>query len=98
LFSFRVPDMSSILQNELNVIDLEILKSQLRFLQTFLLSPISGIVTAVYKDEGEFVQPGDAVIRVENDDTLLLVGVLNCRGGLKPGMEVRVTTTNLYES
>ena len=98
IYSFRVPDMSTILQNELEVLDLEILKAQTRFLDTFLISPISGVVTSVYKDQGESVQPGEAVVRVENDKELLLVGLVNYRQGLTVKKDVEIRTTNIFGS
>lgn len=98
IYSFRVPDMQSILENELKVIDLEILKAQIRYLQTFLTSPISGIITTIYKDQGESVQPGEAVLRVENNTELLLVGLVNYRHGITTQRQVHISTKNIFGS
>jgi hypothetical protein len=97
-FSFKVSHMEDIMKKELQVLNQEIAKAQHRFIQTFLFSPISGIVTAVYKDVGESVQPGEPVIRVENDDELLIVGLIQHRGLLTVGQTAQISTTNVYES
>jgi hypothetical protein len=98
VMSYRVPEVSKIFEKELEVIDLEIRKIQLQYFQTFLLPPISGIITAIYKDEGEAVQPGEAVIRIENDEELLLIALVACPFGLKIGMDIRIQTANVFES
>jgi hypothetical protein len=96
-FSFRVPEIEAIIGKELEAIDWEVRKAQIRYAQTFLVAPISGIVTAIYKDVGETVQPGEPVLRIENDEKVLLVGIVQHRGLLKVGNTVRVRTGNLYE-
>lgn len=96
-FSFRVPDMEAILDRELETIDWEVRKAQIRYAQTFLVPPIAGVVTAIYKDIGESVQPGEPVLRIENDDKVLLVGIVQHRGILRVGSNMRLRTGNLYE-
>jgi hypothetical protein len=91
-------ELASILNKELEVLDHEILKSQLSFANTFLTSPISGVVTAIYKDLGEAVQPGEPVIRVENYDRILIVGLIQHRGGLSLNRPVRITVEKIFES
>lgn len=103
LFSKGVPAMARIMDIELENLDLEVRKLQLNYAHSFLLSPIAGRVTAVYKDVGEAVSIGEPVVRVENDEKLLLVGTLNYRGALrvteagKPG-PVTIKTTRLFET
>lgn len=98
LFALRVPNLERILHNEADQMDWEIVKLQTAFCQTFLISPIDGLVTAIYKDLGETVAPGEAVIRVENDDRILLVGFIQHRGALSTGRPVRIHCDHLFES
>lgn len=93
IISKKVQNMTSIMNNELRLLELDINKLQHAFLQTVLVSPISGIVTAIYKDKGETVSPGEPVIRVENDDELLIVGFIQYRGLLQVGQTVKLKTT-----
>lgn len=97
-FSFKVPHIEDIMKKELQIINQEIAKAQHRYIQTFLFSPISGLVTAVYKDVGESIQPGEPVIRVENDDELLIVGLIQYRDLITVGQTAQIATTNIYES
>ena len=84
--------------NELRTIDLEIRQLQLNFIHTFLVSPMSGVITGIYKDLGENVQTGEAVLQVENDDEVLVVGRVNFRGRMELGSKVTITTNNAFES
>jgi hypothetical protein len=102
--SNTMPDLERILNKELEVIDLEIRKAQVKLTQSYLISPIPGIVTAIYKDLGEMVQPGEPVLRVENDEKVLLVGFIQYRGILRIGnggdperRDVNITTSSIYE-
>lgn len=95
--SFQAADMEQIIAKELEVIDWEVRKAQIRFAQTFLTSPLKGVVTAIYKDVGEAVQPGEPVVRIENDDELLVVGIVHYRGLITTANRVRLTLNNLYE-
>lgn len=97
LNSYQVKHLSVILANELRQVDADVLQLQLHFTHTHLISPIAGIVTAVYKDLGESVQPGEPVLRVENDETILLVGVINYRGRVKLNAKVSITVPNVFE-
>jgi RND family efflux transporter MFP subunit len=59
---------------ELRVKTLEFQRTQTQLEQRRVLSPIEGIVTMRYKDEGEFVSPNDPiVVRVVQLDPLLVV-------------------------
>jgi len=97
LIKLRVENLSQIMTNELKLMDLEVMKQQEAYIQTIMLSPISGIVTAIYKDVGETVDAGEPVIRIENDDELLIVGLIQYRGGLSLNQEVTFITKK-YES
>jgi biotin carboxyl carrier protein len=66
-------DLTRILMNEMESIDLDVLRLQIAYLNTILLSPIDGIVTGIYKHPGEAVKAGESVARVENLDSVHLV-------------------------
>jgi biotin carboxyl carrier protein len=90
LASFRVPFMEKILANELASMDQEARKIQTNFVHTFLTSPLTGVVTIVYKDLGESVQAGEPVVRIENDDVVFVVGQVLFRDALRVGQSVTV--------
>lgn len=98
IFSLQVPHLNTIMTNELEMIDQEIKQLQVNYIHTFLTSPFSGLVTAVYKDQGESVQPGEPVIRIEEDEEIYLVGKINCRGRLSVGRNINITITDPFES
>jgi hypothetical protein len=79
--------------NELYAIDLSILKLQSAYIDTFLVTPSSGIVTNVFHGAGDFVRAGEPVLRVETDEWVYLVGTVKYRGMLRIGSLVDVTTT-----
>ena len=61
-------------QEELLVKAREYDRANVQLKQRSVISPVDGIVTQIYKDEGEFVSPSDAVvIRVVQLDPLLIV-------------------------
>ena len=61
-------------EEELLVKAREYERADVQLEQRSVLSPVDGIVTQIYKDEGEFVSPSDAVvIRVVQLDPLLIV-------------------------
>jgi biotin carboxyl carrier protein len=97
-FALRGPSLERILDREFETLDLEVRKSQVRFLQTFLTSPTAGTITAIYKDVGESVQPGEPVLRVENAARVLLTGVVQHRGLVTLKQPVVLATRNPYET
>jgi hypothetical protein len=92
LINLKVQNLSKIMNNERQQLELDITKLQNAFLQTLLISPISGLITAIYKDVGETVSAGEPVIRIENDEELLIVGFIQYRGSLKLKQEVTLAT------
>jgi HlyD family secretion protein len=79
--------------NELRAIDQRIFALQAAYADTFLISPFNGIVTGVFKAQGDCVQAGEPVLRVENDAMVYLVGTVKYRGMIRVGSQVTVTTT-----
>lgn len=71
----------------------EIRKIQLAYIDTFLVPPFNGIVTAVFRNVGDAVTAGQPVLRIENDRTVYLVGTIKCRSLLRLGQTAQVTTT-----
>jgi hypothetical protein len=98
LFGVQVPNVTTILANELAVIDLGVKRLQVAYLDTLLMSPIGGRVTGLFKNVGERVKAGEPVLRVEgsnpsNGMSFLLVGTLCCGEFIALGATVTVTTT-----
>src|SRR5262249_7777879 len=82
--------------NGLRSIDLDVRRLQAAYIDTLLVSPISGIVTGVYRNTGDFVRAGQPVVRVENDEEVLLVGTLKFGGLLTPLVSNVALTTNVF--
>lgn len=85
------------LRRELEFIELEVLKNQVKVLNTYLAPTFSGIVTAIYKDVGEHVQAGEPVVRIENDRRLFLYGFVQLRGMPTVGQTVTIKS-KVFES
>jgi len=94
----KLPYFAAIFQNELNSIDAEVFQLQIAYLNTILMSPISGTVTGVYKSPGDAVTAGEPVIRIENSAEILLVATLIYRGPITIGSTVKVQTTRFAVS
>jgi hypothetical protein len=97
MFGQNLPDLKTVFENELQTIDGNVLRLQLGVLNTILLSPFPGIVTGIYKNPGEWVRAGEPIVRVENNDVVLLVGAIVCRGPVSLGSSVTVET-NLFDA
>jgi hypothetical protein len=93
--SQNVPYLHQVFKNELQSIDLDVKRLQVAYLNTILLSPISGVVTGIYKNPGDSVRAGEPVIRVEDNTTLILVARLKYRGVISIGSTVTVKTALL---
>jgi biotin carboxyl carrier protein len=98
IFSLGVPQMGTILESELGVLNEEVFKAIVRYSQTYLYSPINGRIVAIYKDVGESVQAGEAVVRVENDERILLVGNLRIASAIELQASVTINCKNVFES
>ena len=98
VLALKLPHMERILARELESIDLEIRALQVNFAHTYLMPPIDGIVTAIYKDVGESVEPGEPVIRIENDFFVMLFGRIQFKEPLWPGREITVNIGSVFET
>lgn len=92
------PHTERIIADENAAMDAEVRRLQVTFAESYLTSPISGVVTAVFKDVGECVQPGEAVMRIENDAVVFLVGRVQYFGMLRIGQDVIVRAADLFEA
>ena len=93
----RAKTMADAMSAELRAIDAGIRHLQINFAHTYLVSPINGIITAVYKDIGEYVESGEAVCRVENDSVVLFVGTLHSRKPLLVGRKLKLKIGSIFE-
>jgi multidrug resistance efflux pump len=71
----------------------EIRKIQLAYVDTFLVAPFDGVITAVFRHLGDFVTAGQPVLRVENDKSVYLIGTIKCRALIRIGDKATVSTT-----
>lgn len=81
------------LANDLKAIDLDVKRLQVAYMDTLLVSPIDGIVTGVFRNMGDAVRAAQAVVRIENDTEIYLVGTLKYRGMLQVGQSISVSTS-----
>jgi hypothetical protein len=84
--------------NELQNIDYDVMRLQVAYLNTILMSPIPGIITGIYKGPGDYVRAGEPVMRVEDNTSditkdAMLVGTLMYRGPLSLGSTLTITTS-----
>jgi hypothetical protein len=92
LYGQNLQELGTVFDNEKQSMDGDVCRLQVAFLNTILLSPIDGVVTGIYKNPGEWVNPGEAVVRVENNKSCLLVGRVVYRGRIVIGSTVTVNT------
>ncbi len=88
-----LPNLQQVFANELAMIDLEVRRRQVAFLDTALLSQSAGLITGVSTGPGEYVKAGETVVRIEDNTAVFLVGTLVCRGVISIGANVTVQTT-----
>lgn len=92
-----LPNLLQVFTNELDSIDMDVCRLQIAVLDTILMSPISGVVTGIYKNPGDFVRAGEPVVRVEDNSTLLIVGKLIYPGLISLG-DVATIQTTLFDA
>jgi hypothetical protein len=93
MYAQNLPRLAQVFANELQSIDGDVFRLQVAYLNTILMSPITGIVTGIYKQPGDAVKAGEPVVRVENYDTVLLVANVVYRGPIAIGSTVSVQTS-----
>ena len=92
-----LPNLTTVFDNELQSIDLDVIRLQLAYLNTILTSPVSGTVTGIYKQPGDAVRAGEPVVRVEDDSVVLIVAKLLYAGLVANGTPVTIST-NLFDA
>jgi hypothetical protein len=97
MFTQTIPHLPVVFANELNSIDNDVFQLQIALLNTFLMSPISGIVTGVYKYPGDAVKAGEPVFRIEDNTFILIEAILIYRGPIAIDSVVTVNTA-LFDS
>jgi biotin carboxyl carrier protein len=93
MFEQNIPYLQKIFKNELASIDNDVYQLQIALLRSFLISPIPGIVTGIYKNPGDAVSAGEPVLRVENNEIVRLVATVVHRGSISIGSTATVATT-----
>jgi hypothetical protein len=93
MFEQNIPHLEQIFKNELTSIDNDVYQLQIDLLRSFLISPLPGIVTGIYKNPGDAVSAGEPVIRVEDNGIVHLVANLVHYGPIPIGATANVTTT-----
>jgi len=93
MFEQNIQHLEQIFNNELASVDNDVYQLQIALLRSFLISPISGIVTGIYKSPGDAVNAGEPVVRVENNGVVHLVANLVHYGQISLGATATVTTT-----
>lgn len=95
--SLQLLHFESIVDAEDEALVLDVRMRQLAFLDTFLVAPFAGRITAIFKDVGEFVQAGEPVLRIESDERLRLVGLIQFKGLVGVGDQVALKVRNIFE-
>ncbi len=95
--SFKVSSIAEILQAELEAIDHQINSLRADFLDTLLLSPFDGVVAQVFKTIGESAAPFEPIIRVENWDSIFLLGWIQARAVLQLDQKLEITIKGVFE-
>jgi hypothetical protein len=85
--------LETVFANELLSIDNDVYQCQIALANRWLMSPIEGTVTVLYKYPGDAVRAGEPVMRVENNAQVLLTAGLVCRGRIAVGANATVNTT-----
>lgn len=89
----NIPHLETIFENELASIDNDVYQFQVALLRSFLISPIPGVVSGIYKYPGDGVSAGEPVLRVENNDVVHLLSNVVHRGPIPIGAAATVTST-----
>jgi len=95
--ALSMAETAEIMASELAAMDLEIRGLQLNFVHTHLTPPVGGIITGIFKDIGESVEPGEPVVRIENDSVVFIVGRVQHQGQLWVGRSVEFRLASVFE-
>lgn len=98
LTELQCMDLVTQIELELKDIDLEIRKLQSQYIESFLVPRISGVITAVMKSTGEGVRAGEPVLRIEDDSSLLLKGVISSINQVTLGSQCKIDIFDVFVS
>ncbi|WP_431840004.1 HlyD family efflux transporter periplasmic adaptor subunit [Gordonia hongkongensis] len=97
LSAFRMKEMvrykNVTFRNELEAIDMDVRRVQIAYIDHLLVPPFGGTVTGVFHGVGDYVRAGEPIIRIEDDRSVYLVGVIKHRGIIRIGDRLTVKTT-----
>jgi biotin carboxyl carrier protein len=93
MFEQNVPHLEQIFKNELASIDNDVYQLQIALLRSFLISPVPGVVTGIYKNPGDAVSAGEPVVRVEYNQVVHLAATLVSYDAIPLGATATVTST-----
>jgi hypothetical protein len=91
----NLPNLAQVYANELNSIVPDVCRLQIDYLNTILLPTVSGVVTGVYKNPGEWVRAGEPVVRIENTALIYVVATLRYAGVIAINGTVTISTQRL---
>ena len=97
IYHLNLERLEEVFTNELASLDTDVNQLQIAYLNTILMSPISGTVTGVYKHPGDPVRPGETVFRVEDNSDVLIVANIVYGGPISIGSTLQIKTT-LFDS
>jgi hypothetical protein len=97
IYHLNLERLEEVLTNDLASLDTDVNQLQIAYLNTILMSPISGTVTGVYRHPGDPVRPGEPVFRVEDNSDVLIVASLVGGGPISIGSTLQIKTT-LFDS
>lgn len=87
-----LPYLTRIFRNELQTMDGGVFQRQIAFLNTLLMSPIPGVIAAVYKNPGEPVSIGEPIVRIEDNSEVILTVRLARRAPIALGTAMKIET------
>jgi hypothetical protein len=94
--SLNFKNLPQVFTNELNNIDGDVYRLQVAYANTLLMSPITGIVTGIYKYPGDPVRAGEPVLRIENNQSIFLVGTIIYQYPITPNVSTAQITTTIF--
>lgn len=90
--------LSDAMNRDFSAIEQEVLRHQTRLMNTYMQPPYAGVITAIYKDVGEFVQAGEPVLRVENDRQIYIHGFVVMRAAPRIDQTARIVARRIFET
>ena len=83
-------------QKQMEVLDARMNEVRAAMASSVIESPISGVITQVYKIEGEAIQPGDPVVRIASPNTSFIVSYIRQQQRIQPAPNMAVKLRTRY--